>query len=121
MRNSIRRAAVAVAAPLSLAACTGYRAQPTPQPSANTLVAQRARVTKADGTSLLLVNAIVRGDTLRGTLGQPGGTPVAIALADVRRFEVRQPKHAATTALLLLVTVPVAALGTFVALGYPDS
>lgn len=115
MRTSLRRAAVVVLAPVSAASCTGYRAQPTPGPSANTLVARRARVTRVDGASMRLVNAIVRGDTLHGTLEQPGGAPVAVALADVRRFEVRQPRHAATTALVLIGTVFVTAFGLAIA------
>lgn len=110
-RISIRGAAVI----LALAACTGYRAQPTPGPSANTLVARRARVTRVDGARVELLNAIVRGDTLRGTLERPGGAPVAISLADVRRFEVRQPKHAATTVLVLAGTLFITAFGLAIA------
>ncbi|HET7464159.1 MAG TPA: hypothetical protein VFJ82_23075 [Longimicrobium sp.] len=117
----VRRAAVAILGAVSLAACTGYRARRAPEPSANTLVARRARVASADGASVRLINAIVRGDTLHGTLGRPGGAPVAIALADVRRFEVRQPRHAATTALVLLGTAFVTAFGLVIAFDVHDT
>jgi hypothetical protein len=46
---------------------------------------------------------------------------VAIALADVRRLEVRRPKHGFTTALVVVTSITLAAAGTYFALGYPDS
>jgi len=115
LRTIVRRAALAVLASASLAACTGYRARPAPAPSANTLVAKRARVTRTDGAPLELVNAIVRGDTLHGTLERPGGPPAAVALADIRTFEAREPRHALTTAMVLVGTALVTAFALAIA------
>jgi len=115
MRSSIRRAAVFVLASLALAGCTAWHAQPAPQPSAGTFVAQRARITRGDGATVYLVNAYVRGDSLYGGRGERGGAPFAIAVADVRGLEVRTPKHVATTALVLLGSTAVTLLGLAIA------
>lgn len=115
-----RRVVAALFVCLSLGACSGYHAEATPEPSPNTLVARRARVTRANGASLQLVNAIVRGDTLYGAQETPGGASVAIALRDIRHFEVRQPK-AAATAVMMAAGLAAVAFGTYLALGYPDS
>lgn len=107
MARFARLAAVPMlACALLLGACTSWHARPVSQPGAGTFVAKRARVTRADGTSLVVADARVRNDTLSGTV-ENGGAPVSLALADVRRVEVRRPNELAN---VLLITFAAAAV-----------
>jgi len=102
-----RMMAVTLLACALLGACTTWQARPVAHPGAPAFVARRLRVTRADGTALVMRNAHVRGDTLAGA-AEPDGAVVALALADVRRVEVRRANEVAGVALLSLAIAGVA-------------
>jgi hypothetical protein len=91
-----------------LGACTTWRSRPVSQPGAAAFVAKQARVTRADGTILVMTDAHVRGDSLSGTAAR--GARVAIPLRDVRRVEVRRPNELATAVLATFAAAAVAVL-----------
>jgi len=103
-----RLAAVPLLACSLLGACTTWRSRPVSEPGAAAFVAKQARVTRADGTALVLADAQVRGDSLWGTAAR--GARVAVALRDVRRVEVRRPNELGTAILATFAAAAVAVL-----------
>ncbi|HJR16014.1 MAG TPA: hypothetical protein VJ808_04105 [Gemmatimonadales bacterium] len=103
-----RFTSVRVAAMITLAqvagACMSWQTQ---EASPEQLLAEnppdQVRVTRADGSTVLIVKPLISGDSLTGTL--PGsapdsGRPLSLPLADVRSVEVRRV-NAGRTALLV--------------------
>ncbi len=108
MTRLIRLAAVPLLACSLLGACTTWRARPVDQPATAAFVAKQARVTRADGTILMMTDAHVRGDSLSGTAAR--GARVAVALRDVRRVEVRRPNELGDAILAAFAAAAVAVL-----------
>lgn len=79
---------------LALAACTSWQEQSAPAPAGRREIGA-VRLTLNDGFSIVLENAAVSGDSIAGTV--PGrSVPTAIALADVRKTEIRRVDPATT-------------------------
>lgn len=97
-----RRLALAVLVPL-LAACEMWVAQPASRPAPRSSLPARIRVTRTDATSLVLSDARIQGDTLRGSWVGHGGQPVAIPVAQVARVDARRFDWVATAGVVLLV------------------
>jgi hypothetical protein len=92
----------------ALSGCVGWHTS-TVEPAI--LIAQdhpgAVRVTRQDGSRLLIYNPVVEGDSLRGRAGRH---PVALPLADVASVAVQKTRVGATVFLLTLLV-------TFVGLG----
>lgn len=87
-----RRAAIAALLLLVyLPACTSWRVgTPTPSAFVEREHPQRARVTRTDGTQVMVNEPTVAGDTLVGTLANHDATRVTIPLAEVQSVAVRK-------------------------------
>ncbi|MFL5386804.1 MAG: hypothetical protein ACJ8GN_30290 [Longimicrobiaceae bacterium] len=108
----------AIAILLSLAACSGWVAQPLPRGPQPTRIAGKAvRVTRVGGEVLNLATAEVRGDTLYGMRVSPAGDPfVAVPLSEVTRLEAEQTSSSVPILLGIIAAVAVvwAALAPFI-------
>ena len=101
---------IALALVLSLSGCSSWHsANVTPAQLLDDDPPDRVRVTKPDGTTLVLEHPQLLGDTLYGAAARNAGSrgdTVAVPLADLRKVEVRQPNGLKTIGLVLgLVTV----------------
>ncbi|HEX6748740.1 MAG TPA: hypothetical protein VF092_15690 [Longimicrobium sp.] len=99
-----------------LPGCVTYWPKTPPEPGATASFPGIVRVTRADATSTLLVDARVQGDSLRGTVQGDPTQEVAIALADVKQVAVREHNGKATVALMLVSAL--LAYGAWVAILY---
>ncbi|HET7233870.1 MAG TPA: hypothetical protein VFJ16_27915 [Longimicrobium sp.] len=94
-RRSVGRGtAAALACALLLGACTTWEEQWNPAPGASPPIGL-VRVTRTDGSAMVLEHVTVRGDSIVGT--PPRMTaPVAFALAGVKKVEVQRSDPVAT-------------------------
>ena len=88
-----RRLVVALSCALMLCACTMWEEQAFPAPTANRPI-KTVRLTRTDGTTVVLENAMVRDDSIVGRRGLALG--YAVALADVKKTEIQHIDPAAT-------------------------
>ncbi|HEX6748739.1 MAG TPA: hypothetical protein VF092_15685 [Longimicrobium sp.] len=108
------RALATIALLLPLGACTTWGSRPIPTPGQDHAVADRVRVTRTDGSVVLLDSATIRADSVTGAAHLFPQQRVAISTAEIQELETRQEAAALTalTVVLGLVGVLVAALFT---------
>jgi hypothetical protein len=92
-----RRAIFAAACPLLLGGCMGWAERPAPAPAASRIIHGPVRVTRTDGSSVVLADAIVRDDSIMGAPNHNPDTGVSLPLSNVRKVEVRHIDVASTT------------------------
>jgi len=97
------RRALAACSLVILGACTTWRDQSAPLPTAQRSIDGPLRITRGDGYSILLDGADVRGDSIIG-LSRIEKRRVSIPLAEVRRLEQRHDDILGSVALAALVT-----------------
>lgn len=90
-------------------ACHSWRMRDIPSPGASP---GDTRVTLRDGTRMELHDAVIRGDSIQGfaPIGGNVQTDSAVAVADVREFEVRRLDAVKTVGAMLLVVAPFTVL-----------
>lgn len=100
-----RRTIILVLLASLTSACVAWQATPMSGPGiAAEDVPSRVRVTRADGTMVVLRDAVLRADSITG-YGE-GGAPAGVALSDVQTLEARQP----SPIVVLLPALVVAAV-----------
>jgi hypothetical protein len=118
MRTSalLRRRRLLLAIPLAaaLGACSTWKPAPMPAPSRDEAMSGPVRVTRTEGSRVVLDFVKVDRDSLVGNAhAEPHGR-VAIPAAEVRRMERRRVSAAATGALVLLsLAAAVAVVAAF--------
>ena len=95
------------------AACTSWRTQAgSPSQVLTARQPSTARVTRADGSSVIVHGPRIVGDTLSGWSGnsgaQDGGRPVQVPLSDIRSIEIRRTSAGKTILLLAGIGVTAA-------------
>src|SRR5215212_8343340 len=90
----VRRSLVTLSCALMLGACTTWEEQYSPSP-APTRSLQTVRLTRTDGTSMVLRNAVIRDDSIVGTRPQTTFR-TAVTVADVKKTEIQHTDFSAT-------------------------
>ncbi len=115
---TLKRLIASVVLAAYLPACTSWKTQPvSPEHTIATKQPSRVRVTRADGSKIILIRPQVAGDSLAGDLpgsGRPGqpNSRLAVPLSDVREVAVERVDGVKTGALIVglgLTAVLVAA------------
>jgi hypothetical protein len=88
-----RRSVVALSCALMLGACTTWEEQSSPAPAGNRPV-KTVRLTRMDGSTVVLENVAVENDSIVGSRGL--ARRYAVAVADVKRTEIQRIDPAAT-------------------------
>lgn len=110
-----RRPILALCCLLALGACTTWEEQSAPAPAAAGREIRAVRLTLDDGFSMVLENAVVRGDSIVGT-PPDRSVQTAVALADVKKAEIRRIDPASTFWTVFLGVVAAAVAFPYVAL-----
>lgn len=115
-RTPTRRALIYLIASLLLTSCTTWTARSDVRSALGRAEGvERCRVTFLTGAQLVLLNAVLVGDTLTGTADVPAAPEWRIALAEIQKIEVYRV-DAVETAKNALIAVAVAGL-VFLGLG----
>jgi hypothetical protein len=102
--SRLRRLALAL--PLALGACVTWAQRPTTSPRGEQFFAGPVRVTRGDGTPILLDSVTVRADSVVGREQAPPHARVAIPAGEVRAVEARRTDPIGT---MMVVFVPMLA------------
>jgi len=111
----LRRSRACILLLLYLPACTSWHVgSPTPAQFVERERPERARVTRTDGSQIVLEHIVLRADTLAGTVhGQDQQQDVRIPLTDVRQVATRRFSAGRTVGLVVVsLFVTYAALVT---------
>lgn len=103
-------------ASMVLSGCQGWRAQTNPTPGAQ--LANPARVTRTDGSVVVMRDAAVSRDSVAGT-GEAGR--VAIPLSEVRSIEARRMDGGRTALLTVGILAGLLGLVVLAASNVPPS
>jgi hypothetical protein len=109
-----RRAILAAACPLLLGGCMGWTDRPAPTPAASRIIPGPVRLTRADGSAVVLADAIIRDDSIMGAPNHNPDAGVSLPLSDVRKVEVRRIDVASTTWAVLLGGVAAARVALYI-------
>jgi hypothetical protein len=86
----IRRSFLIVLLATLTSACVAWQATPMSGPGvAPEDVPSKVRVTRSDGTTVVLIEAMLRADSIKGY--EESGVPGSVAVSDVQMLEVRRP------------------------------
>ncbi|HET7464158.1 MAG TPA: hypothetical protein VFJ82_23070 [Longimicrobium sp.] len=94
LTRAVHRSIAALGCALLLGACTTWSEQSSPTPAMSRPV-KHVRLTRTDGTVVMLEEASVQGDSIVGTPPLTTGR-AAVALADVKKAEIRRIDPSAT-------------------------
>jgi len=106
----VRRSMAALGCALLLGGCTTWREQPNPLPTVRRTLDGPVRITRRDGSFVVLDLADERGDSVTG-VSKTAKRRVSIPADEVARVEQRRPNELATVALILLAAA--AAFGAY--------
>ena len=92
--------------------CTSWRvSEVAPRQLVEEQAPSRVRVTRANGTKLILANPKLQGDTLYGSDSTGATRGAGVPLADVKQVAVRRGDGLKTVGLVLGTAVVVAGVG----------
>jgi hypothetical protein len=100
----LRRAALVVLA-AALGACTAWSRQPVGAPGEEPFYAGPVRVTRSDGSTVLLDNVTLGRDSVVGRRSAAARARVAIPLSEVRSVEAQRENVLGTLAVVVVGTV----------------
>lgn len=106
-----RRALTAACSMVLLGGCVTWREQPNPLPSVRRTLDGPVRITRRDGSAVVLDGADERGDSILG-VSKTGRRRVAVPAEQVARVQQRRPNVLGTLALVTLAAA--AAFGAYV-------
>ena len=111
-----RRAATLLAMILYGTACQAWHTERVaPEPLLATRQPAKVRVTRTDGSRIVLEHPVLRGDTLSGTGPGPNGQQdVRIPLTGVRDVATLRFSAGRTIGLVVGVAIPVAVLAAYI-------
>lgn len=114
-----RRALLAAACPLLMGGCAAWMERPAPAPTASRVIPGPVRLTRTDGSAVVLADAMVRDDSIMGAPNHNPDAGVSLALSDVRRVEVRRVDVASTTWAVLLGAAAAARIALYIVFSGP--
>jgi hypothetical protein len=109
-RSRVRRLAVALPLAAALGACTTWSRRPVPAPAADEFYGGPVRVTRMEGSPVLLDNVTVGRDSVVGREHAAPHSRVAIPARDVRLVEARRVNPLRTGAVILVSLAAVVAV-----------
>lgn len=112
-----RRALLAAACLLLMGGCTAWMERPAP--AVSRIIPGPVRLTRTDGSTVVLADAMVRDDSIIGAPNHNPDAGVSLALSEVRRVEVRRVDVASTTWAVLLGAAAAARIALYILLSGP--
>jgi hypothetical protein len=110
MRAPPLRIAILLLLALPLQGCTRWSSRPIPAPGQHEYIVGTVRVTRADGSVLVLDNVSVRADSVTGTVHRLAGQRFAIPTGQVRSLAIQRENSVGTVAVMLAAAAAVLGL-----------